>query len=159
MIPLLQTHLSHCGCQLRDAHGEGTTVQTYFRAESQSTVYYSEKYTRTKVHNNHTVVYRGRYGEKKFGCIQYFFVVEGFKWPLVLIKKLQPQSSNLKDCFKVTEPTVNSLERFVVPVMEPECEEYDITDLTKLESKCLYIVFPSDFNEKYIINFPHPLHD
>ena len=59
----------------------------------------------------------------------------------------------------MTEPTVNSLERFVVPVMEPECEEYDITDLTKLESKCLYIVFPSDFNEKYIVNFPHPLHD
>ena len=154
LIGCTNQHLRYNGamsCQ------EFIKVQVFYRAEKQNTVFYSAQYKRVKKRNSYVVLYRGRDGENKFGIIQYFFVLHTFSMPLVAMKVLKPSATSLHDHFQVTEPTIDNISPFVIPVTE--CDEFDVTDLGRLEEKCVYVAFSSEFVDRYVIRFPHKLHD
>ena len=148
-------HLQSIGS--RPSCREGSRVQVFYRAEKYGTVFYSVKYTRVKIRNSYTVTYTGRSGETKYGLIQYFFVSDTSILPLVVVKVLERCTVSLQDNFNVTDSNVNQLTPFLVPVRESD--ECDVTDLGNIQEKCLYITFPSEFTDKYIIRFPHKMHD
>ena len=133
-------------------------VQVFYRVENDGEMYYSEKYGRVRCRNSYTVTYVDAVRNRKFGLIQYFFVSPGTTvLPLVVIKEVKPCTATLQCHFDITMSSVNHLKSTIVPV--EESASYDIIDLNQLEKKCLYISFPQEFSDKYVILFPHKIHD
>lgn len=158
VVRLANQHLHHYG--YRPSFQEEEKVQIFFRAEKQNLLLYSAKYRRVKLRNSFTVQYTNKSGEQMFGLIQYFFVPNSHFLPLVAVRVLHQHTESLQDNFGFSDSTVNSLSRFLVPVSEPSPSQFDVTDLDRIVEKCLYISFPeAEFSDRYIVRFPHRLHD
>ena len=120
-------------------------------------LYYSKKYGRVRSRNSYTVSYYGGVGEEKFGQILYFFVSPRTSiLPLVVVKVLEPCTATLQHHFNITRSTVNHLKSTIVPVQE---SGNDITELDKIQKKCLCIDLHGELSDKYVVIFPHKIHN
>ena len=132
---------------------ETAMVQVFYRVMKGGNMLYSAKYGRVRNRNSYTVSYIGKTGERKFGAIQYFFSPNTAA-VLVLLKVLVPRGGSLQHHFNTDDCSVDSL-KFLVPVQESEV--FDVTDLSKVVEKCLFIRVSNE--DVYIAFFPHKLHD
>ena len=127
-----------------------SSKKTYHRAEVNKIRYYSELYRRTCRRNSYTVTYRSKSGEQKCGMIQYFFVSSSVI--LVAIRPLMRIPITNHDHFRLSDSTIDCIKSIT---LVEESHAWDVTDLQKLDSKCLFISFPSGLcSDKYVLIFP-----
>ena len=115
-------------------------------------MYFSARYGRVHARNSYTVAYRCQNGTRRFGLVEYYFVLpELGGTALVVVKQLEVVSISRQAHFGVTDPAINHISN-IIPVQESS--RWDVTDLKRIETKCLFISFPSGCSDKYVILFP-----
>ena len=157
IIQLANEHLAFCNLPI--VCTESIKVQTFYRVEVDGNTYYSALYGRVQKRNSYTVAYQGIGGETKFGLVQYYFIIpnQHITSPLVVIKTIEMLSQSCQSYFGSLEPAVNNIKK-IFPVRESS--SCDVTDVSRIISKCLYISFSGECNDKCIFQFPNQyLHD
>ena len=87
-----------------------------------------------------------RDGTRRFGLVEYYFVLpELVGTALVVVKQLEILPISRHTQFGVTDSAINHVAN-IIPIQESL--RWDVTDLNKIESKCLFINFPSVCNNK-----------
>ena len=150
IVTLANSHIHFCGQSA--SCSEDTRVQTFYRVEINGRMYFSARYGRVHARNSYTVAYRCQDGTRRFGLVEYYCVLpELVGTALVVVKQLEILPISRHTQFGVTDSAINHVAN-IIPVQESL--RWDVTDLNKIESKCLFINFPSGCNDKYVIIFP-----
>lgn len=148
IVTLANSHIHFCGQSA--SCSEDTRVQTFHRVDINGRMYFSARYGHVHARNNsYTVAYRCREGTQRFGLVEYYCVLpELVGTALVVVKQLEILPISRHTQF---DSAINHVAN-IIPVQESL--RWDVTDLNKIESKCLFINFLSGCNDKYVIILP-----
>ena len=111
--------------------------QTFYRAEIQRQIFYSEEYSRVKKkRNSYTVLFkRASTRTEEFGQIKRFIFVPGYG--SFCIMRLMVPISTPSQAFELSEAAVD----FAAKIFQVEVADTILVPLPDLTSKCVFIKF------------------
>ena len=115
-----------------------STVQVFYRLRRCNEVFYSAQYGRVKKRNSFTVVYSCGDGLRKFGFIQYFYIIEEKIFALIQVVTLL--QTTCKEHFQIS---TDCLDEVIVPVSS--CSQFEVVPVCRISAKCVCV------NNVYIV--------
>lgn len=114
IVTLANSHIHFRGQHASFSHE--TRVQAFYRVEINGRMHFSARYGRVHARNSYTIAYRCQDGTRRFGLVEYYFVLpEIGGTALVVVKRLEVLSISRQAHFGVTDPVIDHITN-IIPV-------------------------------------------